>query len=262
MDYDDFWTDKTDKKLDEALETQKKGVKLGIILCTVLLLFLFKGTILFWLKFCIAIPSSHNYKPININSEPIQTNYSSQKISKKTFKYKTLINSKTIDVEPQAHYKISGLTVAYNRSFFIRSKFFDSACLYDIGLAWGKLGEKSFYKKYFTSFSQKNEITGARVLWTKSKTNNIPGVSEQYKESHFSHTHVIPANRNVMAALVHIKVWDKVELEGELVNIKLSDLKHGREYSANTSMTRDDTGMGACEIMYVTKVRIGNTIYE
>ena len=150
MDYDDFLTDETDKKLDAALETQRKGVRLGIILCTILLLFLFKGTIQFWLKFCIAIPSRHEYISINTNAEPIQTDYSSQKISKKTFKYKTLINNKIIDVEPQAYYKISGLTVAYNRSFFIRSKFFDSACLYDIGLTWGKLGEKSFYQKYFT----------------------------------------------------------------------------------------------------------------
>ena len=64
-----------------------------------------------------------------------------------------------------------------------------------------------------------------------------------------------------MSALNTIKNYDKVELEGEIVNVKVQGYEH------ISSLARDDDngsalGGGACEIMYVTKVKIGHKVYR
>ena len=163
-----------------------------------------------------------------------------------------------------ASYKLSGLVVAYNNDFVFTNGFFDSAALYDLGAAWGQLGDKNFYNKYFKSYSQKNEIYGSRILWTEFKK-KAP-VSRDYVDSHFSHSHIVPANRNVMAALLKIRNWDKIEIEGELIDMQFTS-KSGYIQNYRTSMSRTDSdwgdrGNGSCETVYVKKVKIGKFIYE
>lgn len=265
--HSDTQIDDFDKQLDEALEKENKKRKRYIIIGILLLLFLFKGTIFFWIKFGIAIPSGFEIEPINTMKDPVQINYTDLKKSFVGFEYTSLINGNKIQILPQAEYKISGLVIAYNRSFLTRDDFFDSAALYDIGLAWGKMSDKKFYKKYFESYSQKNEMTGARVLWWKAKTSNVPGVDNYYMKTHASHTHIVPATRNVMAALVHVNEWDNVELQGELVNMEYKNPHSGKVKYYKTSMSRDDesmgdNGYGSCETMYVTQVKKGHWIYK
>ena len=256
-----------DKQLDYTLKKENEKRKLYIIIGTLILLFLFRGTISFWIKFGIAIPSSYETDAIEVLVDPIQTNYSELKKSLVGFEYKSLINGNKIQIKPQAEYNISGLVVAYNRSFLTRDDFFDSAALYDIGLVWGRLSDKKFYKKYFKCYSQKNEMTGARVLWTSAKTRDIPEIDSYYVQTHFSHTHIVPATRNVMAALVTLNVWDKVELRGELIDMDYTNPYTGKVKHYKTSMSRDDppegdNGYGSCETMYVTEVKKGHWVYK
>lgn len=266
MNYKPVSVDNIDEKLERDLRKHQQKMKIYIMVGILVFLFMFKGTISFWLKFAIAIPSGYETTDIDVKPEPIQINYSDIKKQLRQFEYKSLINGHKIQMAPQAEYKISGLVVAHNSSFLIRNDFFDSAALYDIGLAWGELGDKKFYKKYFECYSQKNEMTGARVLWTKAKTRNLP-ITMDYANSHFSHSHIVPANRNIMAALIHIKTWDKVELEGELVDMNYTD-KTNRTRHYQTSLSRTDMGSlgdrgnGSCETIYVTKVKNGHFIYK
>ncbi len=111
-------------------------------------------------------------------------------------------------------------------------------------------------------------MTGSRILWTQAKTTNIPGFKDNFafNKLPFSHTHIVPANRNIMAALLNINLWDKVELEGYLVNMRYVNPRKV-EYTSKSSMSRDDStsgdeGNGSCEQMYVTRVKIGHIVYE
>lgn len=259
MDYNTTEKEEIDIKLEREWSAQQKRKNLFFIIVIIVVLFFARGSILFWLKFSFAIPSGYETSVIDVSKDPIQINYSEKQKENRKFEYKSLINGHNIYMYPQAKYKIAGIAVAYNYSFFIRNEFFDSAALYDLGLSWGKIGDKKFYQKYFECYSQKNEMTGARVLWTKVKTREMP-VTLDYINTHFSHSHLVPANRNIMAALLKIKRWDKVEIEGELVNMRY--YTKNKEMYTNTSLSRSDTGLGACETIYVTKVKIGNTIYK
>ena len=108
-------------------------------------------------------------------------------------------------------------------------------------------------------------MTGARRLnW--SWRSDIP-YSEEYIISHLSHTHIIPANRNIMAAMLKFRDYQDFKLEGELVDMTAKDTRENKIYMYKTSLSRTDTdrtsrGFGACETMYVTKVQIGNKVYE
>lgn len=77
------------------------------------------------------------------------------------------------------------------------------------------------------------------------------------------HTHIIPATVNVMSAMLKIKKYDTVKLDGYLVDIYTDK----GDVIAYTSLSRFDTnatsrGSGACEDMYVTQVQIGDKIYK
>lgn len=263
--FNESTTAQIDARLHRDIIAHEDKIEKICIICFFIFLFIFRGWIGYWLKFGVAIPSKFDSRPINTTQEPIQINYTKEEQAKKTFTYTSLINNHKITIIPQAHYKLSGLTIAYNHSFLFISDFFDSAALYDYGAAWGKLGNKKFYDTYFESYSEKHEITGSRMLYTKAKTFNLP-VSEEYATSHWSHSHIVPANRNIMAAFLKIKKWDKVMIEGDLIDMEYTDrYNYKRKYK--TSMSRNDIdpgdrGNGACETIYVTKIKIGNKIYQ
>lgn len=248
----------------DILKHEDKVVTIGIVVAFILM-YIFRGALIYWLKFGIAIPSGYDIKPIPILEEPIQTDYTDEEKKEKIFIYKSLINSNEITVMPQAHYILSGKTVAYNRDFWFKTEFFDSAALYDLGAAWGKISDKRIFQKYIRTYSQKNEFTGARRLNWQWRS-DIP-FTPDYIVSHISHSHIIPANRNIMAGLLTIKQWDNVQIEGELVDMEYYSKKKNYRYEYYTSMTRTDNdadsrGSGACETVYVTKLRVGNRIYK
>ena len=68
-------------------------------------------------------------------------------------------------------------------------------------------------------------------------------------EAHSANWHLLPATSQVFDTLDDVRVGEIVELEGELVDIK------GNDFTLRTSLTRKDTGAGACEVLYVQAVK-------
>lgn len=245
-------------------EHKKKVIKLTII-AVVVLCFIFRGAISYCIKFAIANPSEFTIEKIDTSKDPVQIDYTPQQQAEKTFTYHSLINKNKAEIIPQAHYELSGRAIAINHDFLFISKFFDSVAIYDLGAAWGDMTDKKLYKKYIKIYSAKTELTGARRLhWSWKRDTPYTG---SYISSHLSHTHIIPANRNIMAAMLKLKKFDVFKLEGELVDMNYHDPKTGQTQSYHTSLSRTDSdassrGSGACETLYVTKVQIGHRIYK
>lgn len=263
--FNNLTTAQIDAKLHrDILEYQDRNEKILIVIAIILLI-TFRGWIGYWLKFGIAIPYEFTGKPIDVIQEPIQTDYTPEIQQKKTFTYKSLINDNQMELIPQAHYELSGTVVAFNHDFFFINKFFDSAALYDLGASWGKMSDQKFFKKYFKIYSQKVEFTGSRRLNWQWKYNTP--LDSSYINSHISHTHIIPANNNIMAAMLKLKLYDKVKIEGELVDMNYYAPNRPTPVKYYTSLSRTDVdsssrGSGACETLYVTKVQIGNFVYK
>lgn len=168
-------------------------------------------------------------------------------------------------LKPQAEYILSGLVVAKNTNFFLRDVLysdFDEICIMDLGIVWGEIATKQYVNRHL-KFRSVKTLGFARQLQYRAKNYNTLPHEWSYISSHLSHTHIIPANSNVTKALVKIKPYDIVKLEGYLVDI----YKENGETVALTSLSRFDEnntsrGYGACEDMLVTSVQIGNKIYK
>ena len=167
----------------------------------------------------------------------------------------------------QAEYSLSGLVVAKNTNFWfrdiMRSKFDDIALL-DLGIVWGDLARDKNLLYKNVKFKSTKTLGQARSLEYRTRVtlDKLPW-SFSYVETHLSHTHMIPANANVMGALLKIKKNDIVKLDGYLVDIYTDK----SEIVAKTSLSRSDKnstsrGYGACEDMYVKQVQIGKDIYK
>ncbi len=78
-----------------------------------------------------------------------------------------------------------------------------------------------------------------------------PPVPTPVIESHSANWHLVPANDTVWRKLRGLRVGDVVKLDGMLVNLENPDVG-----TMTTSLRRDDTGAGACEIIYVERASI------
>lgn len=250
-------------RYDEIKDDELVFKRVSIVI--IILIFFFRGFIGYWLKFGIAIPNAYSFNGISTENEPIQTDYTAEEQKNKTFTYKSLINKNTIELIPQAHYELSGMVVATNHDFVFTNNFFDSASLFDLGASWGKLANKDLYKRYFKIYNTKIEFTGARQLYWQWRYDTP--FSAEYISGHLSHSHIIPANRNIMAAMLRLKKFQKFKIEGELVDMNYFDKNRGKIIKYYTSLSRYDNdgssrGSGSCETIFVTKVQIGSKIYQ
>jgi hypothetical protein len=110
---------------------------------------------------------------------------------------------------------------------------------YDLALAWGTLNDAGIDSHI--TYGQ----TGRYYFYNWSE--GTP-VSPDYIARHSANVHLIHSSDRVLQQIRSIDKKDHVRLQGFLVNV---NFKNG---SWNTSLTRNDTGNGSCEIMYVTQV--------
>lgn len=107
----------------------------------------------------------------------------------------------------------------------------------DLALGWGPMSDNQVLQAF--------EITqGARFYsWRPKHALPIP---RQAVIEHSANTHVIPADAVVARQLKRLRVGQVVHLTGYLVNGVRDDGAY-----VTTSLTRSDTGPGACEVMLV-----------
>ena len=109
----------------------------------------------------------------------------------------------------------------------------------DLALGWGRMSDSAVLSKIEISQS------GRFFRW-HVKSFPIP---RQEMESSAGNMHLIPANASVLAAIKQVRAGQIVHLQGFLVDARRDDGWHW-----NTSMTREDTGAGACELIYVERL--------
>lgn len=239
-------------------------------ICLVIVLFVIINSLfddlMFRVKYSFPKPYKTTQEIIKIE-EPTQIDFI-EKI--RPIAIKGFDTGKDYTLTPVAKYKISGLVVAKNTNFWFRGinrSEFDDVALMDIGIAWDEIADKNFIKKNLV-FSSKKTLGSSRILYTRVKNSSKLSIYEAMSKS--SHTHLVPANQNVMSAMLLMKKYQPVKLEGYLIDITYPNGK-----TAYTSITRTDNnsnsrgmqitdsgGGGACEIMYVKQVQIGNKIYK
>lgn len=126
---------------------------------------------------------------------------------------------------------------------------------YDLLLAWGQMAEEDVDSRLtWEQADRRGTVTGS--LGGSSG----PAIDADYVVTHVSNNHVIPANENIAAALDMIEAGDIVRIDGRLVDMRM--VKGDELYTVNTSKSRTDQGDGACEIIFVERIRINGETYS
>ncbi|MGE7137977.1 hypothetical protein ACQKIE_10160 [Luteibacter sp. NPDC031894] len=109
----------------------------------------------------------------------------------------------------------------------------------DLAMGWGRMSDSSVLDRI--RISQSNRF----YYWY---TDHFPIPRAEIEDSS-ANMHMIPANDTVARELRSVRQGEVVHVEGFLVDVKRDDGWHW-----NTSLTRDDTGAGGCEIVLVERL--------
>ena len=112
----------------------------------------------------------------------------------------------------------------------------------DIAVGWGRMSDSAVLADL------KIWQSGRFYFW---QYEDEPPIPTEEIVSHSANWHLVPANDVVWNKLDGIRVGDVVQLEGKLVNLENPEVG-----TMSTSLTRADSGAGACEIIYVEKASI------
>jgi len=140
---------------------------------------------------------------------------------------------------PRAHYDITARILSREDYHF---DALASLVPEDLALGWGAMSDNEVLKSFKIS-------QGAR-FYTWQPIAQLPIPREDVIE-HSANTHVIPADAVVRRQLARLRVGQVVHLSGLLVDGVRDDGAW-----VHTSLTRKDSGAGACEIMYVEDVEV------
>ena len=174
----------------------------------------------------------HHPPGIIAADEPLQVNYE---------KVPQAVKIKDVVMDPLATYHIRARVISTERYW---SDHGSDLSPIDFCVGWGRLSDSTILDQL--SFSQTARF--CNYSWSQK-----PPVPELEIVSHVANMHLIPADKTITHLLKKVRIGQLVTLDGELVRALYED---GGVWTS--SLTRSDTGNGACELMLVKSVQIEN----
>lgn len=141
-----------------------------------------------------------------------------------------------IQVQPLAEYEVEARVLS-REDYSDQGSF---ASPMDLALGWGPMSRQTVIDQLHITQSGR---------WYHYSWKVAPPIPLQDIITHSANTHIIPATSTVADRLDDIHAGDRVRLKGVLVVLNRQDGWHWR-----SSLTRNDSGDGACELMWVEKV--------
>lgn len=168
--------------------------------------------------------------------EPIQKEYNESKTIK--------VSSNNVKIDLNYSYDISGYVLASFNYFPLSLS--NKLSPVDVGLAWSDLvkPENLNHLKWMES--------GHRYIYWKTKDS---AWYESYGDftNKYSNNHLVGSTPKITSLIKKIRKGDFIHLKGYLINAYWTS--NNKNYYWTSSTTRDDKGMGACEVLYVTDIK-------
>jgi len=111
----------------------------------------------------------------------------------------------------------------------------------DLALGWGRMSDKDITQNLNISQSGR---------WYRWSTDKLP-MPQREIETNSANMHIIPKTDELRKRAMNIREGDIVSIKGKLVSISAKDGWHWR-----SSLSRTDTGKGACELIFVEELNI------
>lgn len=185
------------------------------------------------------LPSKEDVHP-QMAKEPVQ-----QMIDHQEF----LVNIDDYDyfIQPQYDYELYGMVVSYrlhNSDTGAHLRWGDHLNVADLCVVWSenafeaRLNEMEFRNQEWTCYYQ----------WPNRE------VRSSFNSSKLSNNHLITEDSGLRQSIKKIGIGDQIRIKGWL-----SSYRSNEKSIRGTSITRSDTGNGACETIYVNEVEVLNS---
>ena len=137
---------------------------------------------------------------------------------------------------PLANFEIDARVLLRARYYFDQGA---SLSPLDLTLGWGPMSDTTTIEKIRLSHGHRyySYRIQDRALDLKTVAHNSANM------------HLIPANDSVKSALLKVRPNEFISIKGKLVAIRSAS-----GFTWRSSLTRKDTGMGACEVIWVDEV--------
>ena len=142
-------------------------------------------------------------------------------------------------IEPMASYDIRARVLSMERYRMGREADLSPV---DFVLGWGPMSDAAVLDRL--SIGQSNR-------WYHFRWDGSPPIDPSVMAKSSANTHLVPADDSVKTRLLNVSKGAVVRLSGYLVNVRHTD-----GWTWRSSLTRDDTGGGSCELMWVTDVQV------
>ena len=144
-------------------------------------------------------------------------------------------------ITPLADYKIRARVLSKERYWLGQSATFVP---YDVAVGWKEMSDSKVLDKLHISQAD-------RFYFYRWDTATQLAPETMIKNS--ANMHLVAADSGVAARIKSLRRGQIVSLAGQLVRVVFND---GSEIKS--SLSRDDTGPGACEVMWVTSIIVSN----
>ena len=202
--------------------------------------------LLFWIALPLTIAGwwqkdnfvPHIVTPPALNEDPVQREVSEQP-------FKVAYNDTGYVVQPRHEYDLTGMVVSYryhDGDRMLHQIWNDHLNVADVCVVWGRNAHEldlnlfDFFNGQFTC----NISTHDRVAWN------------QFQMRELSNNHLVSDDPLLRDRITSLKVGDIIRVRGWLSHYGLEGSPHMRK----TSVTREDTGNGACETIFVREFEV------
>jgi len=172
------------------------------------------------------LPSSQQLSATQ--SDPLQS-----APSKKAFSFKDYT------ITPLADFEITAKVLSSERYYIGRESNLSPI---DLALGWGRMADDEVIKAINISQSGR---------WYHWEAHDLP-IPRREIETHSANMHMIPRDDRIKSILLRAEKGDIITIKGALVRI---DAKGGG-WHWESSLSRNDTGGGACEVIFVEDAQI------
>lgn len=185
------------------------------------------ATLLIALTYASCRDTPAAWRGVPAGQDPVQT---SDHLPKAFFQGKYLIT-------PLARYSVTAVVLSRDRYRFDPGA---EIAPVDLALGWGPMSIADNINQL--RISQSGRFY--EYSWPKE-----PPMDPHDIVTHSANTHCLPADDSTRRQLLAVRRHEVVTLEGYLVEVQMPDGGHWR-----SSLTREDSGGGACEVLWVTTV--------
>jgi hypothetical protein len=142
-------------------------------------------------------------------------------------------------IKPLARYRVKAVVLSAKHYYLGRES---SLSPVDLALGWGPMSQPEVINKLDISQD---------FRWYNYRWKDEPPIPVKEIVANSANTHCIPEDVIVKRKLMDIKRHDLVDMEGYLVRVEKED-----GWRWVSSLTRNDSGAGSCEVFVVTSVEV------